>query len=132
METSNCWVCVTEWGWQLPRWKKWVWWIGRMMMTGGKPEYSRRNPSNYDFIHHKSYMDWPGIEPGPFWWIVMALQLQIVTETTLRGSSRSSGLLSIWRSGTRIIALRLFVTYSASHYHLIRESRILLLLSPTL
>jgi hypothetical protein len=34
----------------------------------GKPKYSGKNLSQYHFVHHKSYMDWPGIEPGPPRW----------------------------------------------------------------
>ena len=34
----------------------------------GKPKYSRKNLSQYDFVHHKSQMDWHGIEPGPPRW----------------------------------------------------------------
>jgi len=33
----------------------------------GKEElkYSERNLSQYHFVDHKFYMDWPRIEPGP-------------------------------------------------------------------
>jgi hypothetical protein len=34
----------------------------------GKPKYSGKNLSQYDFVHHKSHMDRPGIEPGPPRW----------------------------------------------------------------
>jgi hypothetical protein len=34
----------------------------------GKPKYSGKNLSQYHFVHQKSHMDWPGIEPGPPRW----------------------------------------------------------------
>jgi hypothetical protein len=33
-----------------------------------KPKYSGRNLSQRYFVHHKSHMDWPEIEPGPPPW----------------------------------------------------------------
>jgi hypothetical protein len=33
-----------------------------------KPKYSGENLSQCQFVHHKSYMDWPGFEPGPPRW----------------------------------------------------------------
>ena len=30
----------------------------------GKPKYSKKNLSQYHVVHHKSHMDWNGIEPG--------------------------------------------------------------------
>jgi hypothetical protein len=34
----------------------------------GKPKYSEQNLSQRHFVHHKSHMDLPGIEPGPSRW----------------------------------------------------------------
>jgi hypothetical protein len=34
----------------------------------GKTEYSGKTMSQCYFVHHKSHMDWPGIEPGPPRW----------------------------------------------------------------
>jgi hypothetical protein len=33
-----------------------------------KPKYSGKKLSQCYFVHHKSHMDWPGIEPGPPRW----------------------------------------------------------------
>jgi len=34
----------------------------------GKPEYSEKIPFQWHFVHHKSHMHWPGIEPAPLLW----------------------------------------------------------------
>lgn len=31
-------------------------------------KYTKKNLSNYHFVHHKLNMDRPGIKPGPPWW----------------------------------------------------------------
>jgi hypothetical protein len=34
----------------------------------GKSKYSGKNLTQYHFVHHKSHMDWHGIEAGdPLW-----------------------------------------------------------------
>jgi hypothetical protein len=34
----------------------------------GKPKYSGKNLSHCHFVHYKSHIDWPGIEPEPSRW----------------------------------------------------------------
>jgi len=38
------------------------WWI---ILTGENGSTQEKNLSHCYFIHHKSYMDWPGIKPRP-------------------------------------------------------------------
>jgi hypothetical protein len=33
----------------------------------GKPKYFEKNLSQRHFVHHKSKIDWLGLEPGPPW-----------------------------------------------------------------
>ena len=62
-------ICVIEWRCPLLRshsvsasegeaMLEWYW-------QGEKPKYSDRNPSQCHFFHHKSHVNWPGIEPVP-------------------------------------------------------------------
>jgi hypothetical protein len=37
------------------------WWID----GDGKPNYREQHLSQYNFVHHISQIDHPGIEPGP-------------------------------------------------------------------
>jgi hypothetical protein len=40
----------------------------RWNISRGKPKNSNKNLTQYHFVHHKSYLNWPGREPGPPWW----------------------------------------------------------------
>jgi len=40
------------------------WWDDR---DRGKPMYSERNPSHCHIVHHKSHVDWSGIEFRRVW-----------------------------------------------------------------
>jgi hypothetical protein len=44
---------------------RWAWSIGGMIIGRGIPKYSKKNLLHCHFIHHKSDMDSPGIEPEP-------------------------------------------------------------------
>jgi hypothetical protein len=46
-----------EWNWQ-----------GKTEELREKPKNSGKNLSQCHFVHLKSHMDWPGIEPGPPRW----------------------------------------------------------------
>jgi hypothetical protein len=41
------------------------WWNNT---DNGKPKYSEESLSQCHLVHHKSHMDWAGIEPGPSRW----------------------------------------------------------------
>jgi hypothetical protein len=48
-----------------------VMWVGERQwnyIDRGTQKNEERNLSQCHFIHQKSYMDWPGCEPGPLWW----------------------------------------------------------------
>jgi hypothetical protein len=38
-----------------------LWWNDN---DSGKPKYLKKNLSHCHSVHHKSHMDWPGIEPS--------------------------------------------------------------------
>lgn len=112
---NNCsWFCnngnFKVWGCHLQRWKKWVWWIGSLMLTE-KTRVLRKKPILLPFYP-------PQISDGQAWdwsWAFLMSCLGLATSncdwnTQHRGSPRSSGLLFVWRSGKRVIDLRLFVT----------------------
>ena len=48
-------------------WKS-VWRFGGMMQTGEMEEYSEKNLSQCSLVHHKSHVNWPGIEFGVSRW----------------------------------------------------------------
>lgn len=43
---------------------EWPWSIDGMILTVDNRTTFMKNLSQYNSAHHKSYIDWPGMEPG--------------------------------------------------------------------
>ena len=64
------------------RWR-WMWSNGGMILTV-KPKYSEKPLSRYHVVHHKSHMDWPGIEPGTPRWEGRSVCVMLTFYITIR------------------------------------------------
>ena len=55
-----------------------------------QPKYSEKDPYHCYISHHKSHMEWPGIEPGPPLWMDRDSSVGIATRYGLGGPGNES------------------------------------------